>query len=90
VTKTAPAAPNLPANLSAKRGYNLFLLLVAGLGGLLFGMDIGLVGGALPYLAATFQGTTAELSVIVAAMMLGGVFSTLFAGCWPTGWAASR
>ena len=80
MTKTAPAAPNLPANLSAKRGYNLFLLIVAGLGGLLFGMDIGLVGGALPYLAATFQGTTAELSVIVAAMMLGGVFSTLFAG----------
>ena len=77
---TAQSAPNLPANLSAKRGYNLFLLLVAGLGGLLFGMDIGLVGGALPYLAATFQGTTAELSVIVAAMMLGGVFSTLFAG----------
>jgi len=53
---------------------------VAGLGGLLFGMDIGLVGDALPYLAATFKGTTAELSVIVAAMMLGGVFSTLFAG----------
>ena len=80
MTMTAQSAPNLPANLSAKRGYNLFLLLVAGLGGLLFGMDIGLVGGALPYLAATFQGTTAELSVIVAAMMLGGVFSTLFAG----------
>jgi MFS family permease len=82
VTKTAQGAVNLPINpsLSAKRGYNLFLLVVAGLGGLLFGMDIGLVGGALPYLAATFQGTTAELSVIVAAMMLGGVFSTLFAG----------
>ena len=80
MTKTAPAGLNQPASLSAKRGYNLFLLVVAGLGGLLFGMDIGLVGGALPYLAATFQGTTAELSVIVAAMMLGGVFSTLFAG----------
>ena len=73
------ANPDNPS-LSAKRGYNLFLLVVAGLGGLLFGMDIGLVGGALPYLAATFKGTTAELSVIVAAMMLGGVFSTLFAG----------
>ena len=73
------ANPDNPSP-SAKRGYNLFLLVVAGLGGLLFGMDIGLVGGALPYLAATFKGTTAELSVIVAAMMLGGVFSTLFAG----------
>ena len=28
----------------------------------------------------TFSGTTAQLSIIVAAMMLGGVFSTLFAG----------
>ena len=73
------ANPDNPSP-SAKRGYNLFLLVVAGLGGLLFGMDIGLVGGALPYLAATFKGTTAELSVIVAAMMLGGVFSPLFAG----------
>ncbi|MGO9637304.1 MAG: MFS transporter [Terracidiphilus sp.] len=80
MTKTAQGALNLPANLPAKHGYNLFLLAVAGLGGLLFGMDIGLVGGALPYLVATFKGTPAELSVIVAAMMLGGVFSTLFAG----------
>ena len=70
----------LPASLSAKRGYNLFLLVVAGLGGLLFGMDIGIVAGAVPYLKDTFSGTTAELSVIIAAMMLGGVFSTLFAG----------
>jgi MFS family permease len=80
MTTSAEGAAKLPANLSARHGYNLFLLLVAGLGGLLFGMDIGIVGGAMPYLAATFQGTTAELSVIVAAMMLGGVFSTLFAG----------
>jgi MFS family permease len=80
MTTNAEGAAKMPADLTAKRGYNMFLLVVAGLGGLLFGMDIGLVGGAMPYLAATFQGTTAELSVIVAAMMLGGVFSTLFAG----------
>ena len=80
MTKTAPAVVTLPASLSAKRGYNLFLLVVAGLGGLLFGMDIGIVAGAVPYLKDTFSGTTAELSVIIAAMMLGGVFSTLFAG----------
>jgi len=43
-------------------------------------MDIGIIGGALPYLAATSRLNTAELSVIVAAMMLGGVVSTLFAG----------
>jgi MFS family permease len=80
VTKTAPAAPNQQAGLSAKRGYNLFLLVVAGLGGLLYGMDIGLVAGALPYLKDTFSGTPAQLSTIVAAFLLGATFSTLFAG----------
>jgi SP family myo-inositol transporter-like MFS transporter 13 len=64
----------------AIRRYNAFLLLVAGLGGLLYGIDVGIIGGALPYLEATSQLTPAELSVIVAAVLLGSVFSTLFAG----------
>ncbi len=68
------------AESSSKRGYNIFLLVIAGLGGLLYGMDYGIVASALPYLKDTFAGTPAELSIIVAAMMLGGVFSTLFAG----------
>jgi MFS family permease len=62
------------------RRYNAFLLLVAGLGGLLYGIDVGIIGGALPYLEATSKLTPAELSVIVAAVLLGSVFSTLFAG----------
>jgi MFS family permease len=63
-----------------KRRYNLFLLLVAGLGGLLYGIDVGIIGGALPYLQATSRLTAAQLSVIVAAVLLGSVFSTLIAG----------
>jgi MFS family permease len=65
---------------SANRRYNLFLLLVAGLGGLLYGVDVGIIGGALPYLEATSGLTAAQLSVIVAAVLLGSVLSTLFAG----------
>ena len=80
MTKTAPSTVNLPAGLFAKRGYNLFLLVVAGLGGLLYGMDIGIIGGALPYLQDTSSLTAAELSMVVAVVMLGAVFSTLFAG----------
>jgi len=68
------------ADSSAQRRYNLFLLLVAGLGGLLYGIDVGIIGGALPYLEATSRLTAAQLSVIVAAVLLGSVFSTLFAG----------
>jgi MFS family permease len=80
VTTNAGVAANLPAGASAKRGYNFFLLLVAGLGGLLYGIDVGIIGGALPYLEATSGLNAAELSVIVAAVLLGSVFSTLFAG----------
>src|SRR5487761_1924592 len=63
-----------------KSGYNRFLLLVAGLGGLLFGVDIGIISGALPYLEATSGLNAGQLSFIVAAVLLGGVISTLFAG----------
>ena len=80
MTTNADGSANLPAGLSAKRGYNLFLLLVAGLGGLLYGIDVGIIGGALPYLEATSHLTAAELSAIVAAVLLGSVISTLFAG----------
>ena len=65
---------------STRRRYNSFLLLVAGLGGLLYGIDVGIIGGALPYLEATSGLGPSQLSIIVAAVLLGSVFSTLFAG----------
>jgi MFS family permease len=60
--------------------YNRFLLIVAGLGGLLYGVDVGIVAGALPYLEATSGFTGGQLSTVVAAVLLGSVISTLFAG----------
>jgi MFS transporter, SP family, solute carrier family 2 (myo-inositol transporter), member 13 len=65
---------------AALRRYNVFLLLVAGLGGLLYGIDVGIIGGAYPYLADTSGLTPAQLSSIVAAVLGGSVLSTLFAG----------
>lgn len=71
----APADPDAP-----KSGYNRLLLLVAGLGGLLYGIDLGIIAGALPYLEATSGLNAGQLSFIVAAVLLGSVISTLFAG----------
>jgi MFS family permease len=65
---------------AAKSGYNRFLLFVAGLGGLLYGVDVGIISGALPYLEATSKLNAGQLSFIVAAVLLGSVISTLFAG----------
>src|SRR5580704_9362020 len=73
MTSTSPLPP-------AQIRYNRFLLLVAGLGGLLYGVDVGIIAGALPYLEATSGLTAGQLSFIVAAVLLGSVISTLFAG----------
>jgi MFS family permease len=53
---------------------------VAGLGGLLYGVDVGIIAGALPYLEATSGLNAGQLSSVVAAVLLGSVISTLFAG----------
>lgn len=65
---------------TTKTGYNRFLLFVAGLGGLLYGVDVGIISGALPYLEATSGLSSGQLSFVVAAVLLGSVISTLFAG----------
>src|ERR1700739_214480 len=64
----------------SKAGYNRFLLLVAGLGGLLYGVDVGIIAGAYPYLEATSRLNAGQLSFIVAAVLFGRGSSTLFGG----------
>jgi len=59
--------------------YNRLLLFVAGLGGLLYGIDVGIIAGALPYMEATSGFSSGQLSFVVAAVLLGSVISTLFA-----------
>lgn len=60
--------------------YNRLLLLVAGMGGLLFGVDVGIIAGVLPYLQDTSHLDASQLSFIVAAVLLGSVVSSLVAG----------
>lgn len=66
-----------------KRGMR-YLLFIGGMGGLLYGIDIGIIAGALPYLEATasvaWKLSAQQLSFIVAAVLLGSVLSSLFAG----------
>lgn len=75
LTTGAPGAPD-----RARR----YLLFIAGMGGLLYGIDVGIIAGALPYLESTatlaWKLTTQQLSFIVAAVLLGSVLSSLFAG----------
>src|SRR5215472_9917145 len=78
---TLQMATSAPSALDDKKVfYNRFLLIVAGLGGLLYGVDVGIIAGALPYLEATSHFSRSQLSLVVAAVLLGSVISTLFAG----------
>ena len=63
-----------------KSGYNRFLLLVAGLGGLLYGIDIGIIDPALGYLGKTISMTEENKSVIVAAVLGGSMVASVIAG----------
>ncbi len=60
--------------------YGRFLLLIAGLGGLLSGVDIGIVSSALLYMNKTVELTEQQTSFIVAAVLAGGMGSSLLCG----------
>jgi len=60
--------------------YGKFLILVAGFGGLLYGIDIGVIAAALLYLSKTVDLNVAQTSAIVAAVLGGSMVSSLIAG----------
>jgi len=70
--------------LSTPEAQTRYLLFVAGMGGLLYGIDVGIIAGALPYLEASaaqiWKLSTQQLSFVVAAVLLGSVLSSLAAG----------
>ena len=60
--------------------YGTFLIVIAGFGGLLYGIDIGIIAAALLYLSKTVQLTVEQTSIIVAAVLGGSMVSSLIAG----------
>ena len=74
---------------TANTGYNRFLLLVAGWADCFTAWMSASLPGRCPYLEATSGLNAGQLSFIVAAVLLGSVISTLFAGAARgSGWAA--
>ena len=57
-----------------------FLLAIGGLGGLLYGIDFGVIAAAMPYLKTMGVFTDSQVSLIVGAVMLGGLVASLTAG----------
>lgn len=70
----------MPSTASNRVLYSRFLLLIAGMGGLLYGIDVGIIAAALLYLSKTIDLTVQQTSAIVAAVLGGGMISSLVAG----------
>ncbi len=67
----------LPA--SVKR-YAKYLLIMSGLGGLIYGIDVGVIAAALPYIENTANYNKLQIGFVVSAVLWGSVLSSLFAG----------
>ena len=60
--------------------YSRYLLFIAGVGGLLYGADIGIIAAALLYVGKTIELTLEQTSLIVAAVLGGSMVSSLATG----------
>lgn len=81
-TTEGTAAPGAVAASGggANKAYLPFMILVSGLGGLLAGIDYGIIAGALLYLDKTIPMTLAQQGFMVSIYVFGGVIASLFAG----------
>ncbi|MBQ5530945.1 MAG: MFS transporter [Kiritimatiellae bacterium] len=68
---------SLPVNV---RRYAKYLLVMAGLGGLLYGVDVGVIAAALPYIERTSTFTQDQIGWIVGMALWGSLPSSLVAG----------
>lgn len=63
-----------------EKGYIRLSLIAAGLGGMLYGMDFGVIAAAEPYMKAMGIYSDSMISHIVGAVLLGGLVSSITAG----------
>ncbi len=79
----------MPGNTHKSRTSNkmmtLFVCFLAALAGLLFGLDIGVIAGALPFIAKDFNVTAHQQEWIVSSMMFGAAV-----GAVGSGWMSSH
>ena len=66
--------------MSSQKNYQMFLAVVSGLAGLLYGIDIGIIDPALPYLNRSTNLSESQLSLVVAAVLAGSVLGSVVAG----------
>jgi MFS family permease len=66
--------------MTTQKSYQWFLAVVSGLAGLLYGIDIGIIDPALPYLNRATSLSEGQLSLVVAAVLAGSILGSVVAG----------
>ncbi len=67
-----------------------FVCFLAALAGLLFGLDIGVIAGALPFIANEFQISAHTQEWVVSSMMFGAAVGAVGSGWLSSNWAGKR
>ncbi|MDU1027436.1 MAG: MFS transporter, partial [Leclercia adecarboxylata] len=70
----------MPRALRDTRRMNMFVSVSAAVAGLLFGLDIGVIAGALPFITDHFTLSNRLQEWVVSSMMLGAAVGALFNG----------
>ncbi|WP_110877373.1 sugar porter family MFS transporter [Franconibacter helveticus] len=85
MSSVSDVTPGLTAHERKVRRMNLFVSVSAAVAGLLFGLDIGVIAGALPFITDHFSLGSRAQEWVVSSMMLGAALGALF-----NGWLSSR
>ena len=76
---------NSETRLKKARMMKIFISFAAGMAGLLFGLDIGVISGALPFITTHFELSSRLQEWVVSTMMLGAAL-----GAISTGWISFK
>ncbi|WP_041070186.1 sugar porter family MFS transporter [Candidatus Ishikawella capsulata] len=71
---------NMYQNVISNKLFSFFVCFLAALAGLLFGLDIGVIAGALPFITTEFHVTIHQQEWIVSSMMLGAAIGAISNG----------
>lgn len=74
----------------SNKAMTFFVCFLAALAGLLFGLDIGVIAGALPFITKDFQISSHTQEWVVSSMMFGAPSVLLVAAGSPGAWDVKK
>ena len=68
------------SNVSGSKLKTFIIILFSAMGGMLYGYDIGIIGGALPFIKISLGLTATQESFLGGSVLFGGAFAILLGG----------